>query len=85
MNAQCDICCVISFVKINMKANSLCEQQKTHSETVFPDTLNIFSATHLGSAEVNISERERELWKNKNKVDFCYKKIFRHFARKLIR
>jgi len=50
---------------------------------VLPDTLNVFSATHLGSAGVKISDRE--LWKNKNKVGFCYKKIFPHFLRRLIR
>jgi hypothetical protein len=45
------------------------------------DILITFSATYLGS----VSENQREFMKNKNVVDFCYKKNFRPFVSRLIR
>ena len=66
-----------------MKANCLREQQKTHSETVCsPDTLNTFSATRLGSAELKISERDRERERVEEKKLILLQENFSPFLKK---
>jgi hypothetical protein len=53
MSASFDVCCVVTFATMGMQANSLGEEQNTHSENVGSrNILYTFSTTGLVSAEV---------------------------------